>query len=118
MQAVIPALRIGDYERAKGFYLDGLGFSLDWEHRFEPGFPVFVQITREGMTIYLTQHRGDCAPGGLVHFFVDDVDALHAEFVGRGVPIDQPPGDNLPGIRDMQIIDPDGNKLRWMTRAA
>ncbi|EAD8123256.1 VOC family protein, partial [Listeria monocytogenes] len=46
MQKVIPALRITDYTRSKEFYIDGMGFQIDWEHRFEPHFPVFAQITK------------------------------------------------------------------------
>ena len=31
----IPVLRIFDETKAREFYIDFLGFSLDWEHRFE-----------------------------------------------------------------------------------
>ena len=34
--AVIPILRIFDEAKAREFYVDFLGFSVDWEHRFEP----------------------------------------------------------------------------------
>ena len=54
MQNVIPALRITNYEQSKRFYTEGLGFHIDWEHPFEPGLPVFMQISRDGMTIYLS----------------------------------------------------------------
>ena len=33
----IPILRIFDPGKAKEFYVDYLGFAVDWEHRFEPG---------------------------------------------------------------------------------
>jgi len=33
LRQVIPVLRIFSVERAKEFYLDFLGFTLDWEHR-------------------------------------------------------------------------------------
>ncbi len=39
-QRTIPILRIFDVDRAKEFYLDYLGFNLDWEHRFGPDSPV------------------------------------------------------------------------------
>jgi hypothetical protein len=45
-----------------------LGFHIDWEHRFRPNFPVFVQISRDGMVIFLSEHAGDCEVGGLVHY--------------------------------------------------
>jgi len=36
----VPILRIFDEAKAKEFYLDFLGFSLGWEHRFEPDAPL------------------------------------------------------------------------------
>lgn len=64
MQKVIPAFRITDYTRSMAFYVDQMGFKIDWEHRFEPHFPAFVQITKDNMTLYLTGHTGDCQIGG------------------------------------------------------
>jgi catechol 2,3-dioxygenase-like lactoylglutathione lyase family enzyme len=116
MQRVMPTLRITDYARSKAFYVDGLGFQIDWEHRFEPHLPVFMQVSRDEMAFFLTQHTGDCPAGGLLHLYVSDVDAWHAEFVSRGVAIHEPPNQSLPGLRDMTIVDPDGNKLRICTR--
>lgn len=116
MQRVIPALRTTDYARSKAFYIDGLGFRVESEHRFEPDFPVFATLIRDGMTIYLTAHQGDCQVGGLVHFVVDDVDADYAEFLCNGVAVCEPPNDDLPRLRMMTVVDPDGNQLRFFTR--
>ena len=113
MQRVVPALRITNYERSKKFYLDQLGFILEWEHRFEPKLPVFMSIALDGMRLYLSEHSGDCQVGGLVHFVVSDVDALHSTFKVRQVPITEAPNDNL-GFRNMTVTDPDGNQLRFM----
>jgi|SRR5689334_2542894 len=52
IQRVVPALRITNYERSKKFYLDQLGFILEWEHRFEPTFPVFMSVALDGMRLY------------------------------------------------------------------
>ena len=93
------ALRITDEARSKAFYVDGLGFRVDWEHRFEPRFPVFMQVSRDGMSIYLTEHTGDCEAGGLVHFYVPDVDAWYAEFLARGVVVKEPPNEDLEGLQ-------------------
>ena len=66
----------------------------------------------KAMAFFLTEHKDDCTVGGLLHLYVPDVDAWHSEFVGRGIAIHEPPNQSLPGLRDMTIIDPDGNKLR------
>ena len=76
-QTVIPQLRMRHADTTLPFYVQGLGFVVDWEHRFEPGFPLFAQLTRDGQTIFLTEHSGDCEVGGAVYFIVDDVDSLH-----------------------------------------
>lgn len=116
MQQVVPALRITDYAKSKSFYVDGLGFQILFEHRYEPHFPVFMEICRDGMSIYLTQHSGAYQVGGMVHLYVPDVDAWYVEHQGREVPIKSPPSETIEGLRDMTVADPDGNKLRIGTR--
>ena len=85
-QRVMPTLRMTDYERSKDFYVAHLGFQIDWEHRFEPGFPVFMQVSRDGLAFFLTEHTGDCPVGGLIHLYVPDVDAWFGECRQKGVP--------------------------------
>lgn len=115
MQRVIPALRITNVKEARAFYVDLLGFQVDWEHQFEPGFPVFMQVQKDGMILYLTEHAGDCQTGGLVHFLISDVDGFHQELEARQVPITEAPHDRIPGIRSMAVTDLDGNQLRFLT---
>jgi len=115
-QTVIPQLRMIDAERSLPFYTDGLGFEIDWKHQFEPGFPLFVQLTRAGQTIFLTEHTGDCEPGGAAYFLVPDVDALYEDIQARGVVKPRRPGDTPWGTREMGIIDPAGNRLRFANR--
>jgi len=38
----ISIRRIFDEAKAREFYLDFLGFTLDWEHRFEDGLPLYM----------------------------------------------------------------------------
>lgn len=114
-QTVIPQLRITNARRSLAFYVDGLGFAVDWEHQFEPGFPLFMQLTRSGQTIFLTEHTGDCEVGGAVYFIVSDVDRCFAEFTARGITPAEPPADTPWDTREMLVRDPDGNRLRFAT---
>lgn len=111
MQKVIPALRITDYDKSKAFYIDGLGFQIDSEHRFEPHFPVFMTISRDDLKLYLTQHTGDCQPGGLVFLLVPDVDAFYEEITARGIKTQSSPKNLEDRLRDFRVKDPDGNTL-------
>ncbi len=115
-QRVTPQLRMTNWERTRAFYVDGLGFAVDWEHRFEPGFPVFAQVTRDGLSLFLTEHAGDCQPGGAAYIVVDDVDQLFREICDRGTTPAEPPEDSPWNTREMLVVDPDGNRLRFATR--
>jgi catechol 2,3-dioxygenase-like lactoylglutathione lyase family enzyme len=118
MQQVVPALRVRSYEASIAFYAK-LGFKEQWKHQFEPGLPIFASIARDGMEIYLTEHSGDCQFGGLVHFYVADVDECYSQFRQQGIPIKEPPSNSLdPNIRDMLVVDPDWNRLSFLTRTA
>jgi len=60
---VIPILRIFSIEKAREFYLDYAGFKVDWEHRVEPTAPLYMQVSRDGLVLHLSEHYGDGSPG-------------------------------------------------------
>lgn len=117
-QSVIPQFRITSAARSLPFYVDGLGFAVDWQHQFEPGFPLFLQLTREGQTLFLTEHTGDCEVGGAVCFVVPDVDACFRLFSANGIVPTKAPHSTPWKSREMLVTDPDGNRLRFATPAA
>jgi hypothetical protein len=59
MQRTVPILHIDSYEEAKAYYVDWLGFNIDWEFRFEPTFPVYMQVSRDGLVLHLSEHKGE-----------------------------------------------------------
>ena len=65
-ERAIPVLRVFDQAKAEEFYIGYLGFTTDWEHRFEPDFPRYVQISRSDLIIHLSEHHGDGTPGSVV----------------------------------------------------
>jgi catechol 2,3-dioxygenase-like lactoylglutathione lyase family enzyme len=116
MQRVVPALRVASYAASKPFY-ESLGFREEWAHQFEPGMPAFAAMVFDGMELFLTEHAGDCQPGGLVHFYVPDVDALYDDFLEYGVNVEQPPNNGLGAdLRVMSVVDPDNNRLKFLTQ--
>jgi uncharacterized glyoxalase superfamily protein PhnB len=111
-----PILRIFDEAKAREFYLSFLGFKLDWEHRFEPSLPIYMQVSRGGCVLHLTEHHGDASPGAAMRIHADDLDALHAELIAKQYPYARPSIEAMPwGTRDMSVKDPFGNRLTFTT---
>lgn len=55
-----------DVRKAREFYLDFLGFNVDFEHRFEPDLPLYMGLSLGSVVLHLSEHHGDCAPGARV----------------------------------------------------
>ena len=109
-----PILRILSESDARAFYVDFLGFRVDWEHRFADHMPLYMQISRDGCVLHLSEHRGDCEPGAAMRIQSDDIDGLHQELVARApkdlhLVIKDTPW----GSRDLPIFDPFKNRLTF-----
>lgn len=109
-----PILRIFDERKAREFYVEFLGFRVDWEHRFEPGLPLYMQVSRDGCVLHLSEHHGDACPGSAMRIEAADVDALHRELIQRNYGYARPGVETAPwGTREMSIKDPFGNRLTF-----
>lgn len=109
---VIPILRMFDVPKAREFYLGFLGFAVDFEHRFEPDLPLYMQVSRESCALHLSEHHGDASPGAAVRIAVDDIDALHAELATKHYGYGRPGVETMPwGLRELAVHDPFGNRL-------
>ena len=58
---VVPVLHVADTDAAVRWH-ERLGFTKQWEHRFDPSCPAFVSIARGGARLFLSEHRGDARP--------------------------------------------------------
>lgn len=111
---VIPSLRIFDDKKAREFYVDFLGFKVDWEHRFQDDFPVYMQISRDDTAIHLSEHHGDGCPGSFIMIVVDDVKAYHKELIEKEYKYSRPGCEETDwDTIEMKISDPFGNKLSF-----
>jgi ribosomal-protein-alanine N-acetyltransferase len=113
---VIPVLRIFDADKAKEFYVAYLGMTIDWEHRFEPGLPLYMQVSRGDLVLHLSEHHGDGTPGTVVYVDTTDVASLHAELHGKGYSHLNPGLDTDEIGTHVSLIDPFGNTLRFNQR--
>jgi catechol 2,3-dioxygenase-like lactoylglutathione lyase family enzyme len=110
----IPVLRIFDLDKAKEFYLDFLGFRIDWEHRFEDGAPIYLQVCRGDLVLHLSEHHGDCCPGGCVYVRTFHLEDFHREITAKGYRFMRPGIEPTPwGSKLMEVTDPFGNRLRF-----
>ncbi|MES2687606.1 MAG: glyoxalase superfamily protein [Pseudomonadota bacterium] len=109
-----PILRIFDEAKAREFYVGFLGFKVDWEHRFEPGLPLYLQVSRDGCVLHLSEHHGDCSPGAAMRIETDELEAFHSELLAKGYSYARPGLEETPwGSTDMSIRDPFGNRLTF-----
>lgn len=111
---VIPILRIFDVAKAREFYLDYLGFKVDWEHRFEENTPLYMQISLGDLVLHLSEHHGDACPGSTVFVKVKGLEAYHAELAAKDYKYLRPGiGDTPWNTRCVNVIDPFGNRIRF-----
>lgn len=115
--AVTPILRIFDEAMAKQFYLDYLEFTLDWEHRFEAGSPLYMQVSKGNVLLHLSMHYGDCSPGAAVRIETDELVPFRMKLIDKRNVHSRPGIEETPwGTREMTLTDPFGNRLIWYER--
>lgn len=113
MEQAIPHLRILDYDKAVAFYVEALGFEIDFEWRNEPGFPVYMGIRRGPLYAHLSELEGSGQPGkgrGMT-LSVEDVDAWYEALKQKGISFERELQTQPWGLRDFVVQDPFGNTI-------
>ena len=109
---VTPILRSFDEAKTREFYVDFLGFKVDWEHRFDATAPVYMQVSRANLSIHLSEHHGDGTPGSLVYVYMKGVEALHRELNDKKYKHNHPPLQQQEwGMLEMAVVDPFNNRI-------
>jgi hypothetical protein len=109
---VIPTLRIFSVEKTHEFYMGYLGFKVDWEHRFEPDLPLFMQVSRGSLLLNLSEHHGDCTPGSKVLVEMTGIRELHAELTAKNYGYLRPGLEEQPwGATTVTVTDPFMNRI-------
>jgi uncharacterized glyoxalase superfamily protein PhnB len=107
-ECVIPILNVKNFAASMDYYVTKLGFSKKWDWGDPPSFGC---VARGKIEVFLSE-GGQGQPGMWMSIFIEDIDALHEEYKKSGALIRQAPT-NMPwGVREMNIQDPDGHRLR------
>lgn len=121
MATIKPILRTFDYDKTVEFYVNWLGFTIDFIHEFEPGTtPKFMRVSLNDVSFFLSEHHGDGSPG--VHIHIEDFKGLKAY---HKLLIEKKYKYNRPGLGApfwdensiaMTVIDPVGNKITFLEK--
>ncbi|MDQ3121184.1 MAG: glyoxalase superfamily protein [Actinomycetota bacterium] len=107
----LVAIPVSDVDRAKAFYTEKAGFNPDHDHTVSDEIR-FIQLTPPGSSCSIALGKGisDALPGSVrgMQMVVSDIDAAHAELVGRGVEASDV--QDYPWGRFVFFSDPDGNQ--------
>ncbi len=105
-------LPVADLGRARDFYRDVLGFSVEFEWQDPPTYAVLA--AGESVQIHLSQTDAPSPPDArptLVSIFTYDVDALCDQVAARGAEVTMPLETMDYGMREFEVTDPDGHRL-------
>jgi predicted enzyme related to lactoylglutathione lyase len=120
----LVVLPVSDMDRAKAFYVEEAGFTLDVDHRAGEDFRV-IQVTPRGSSCSITLMKNPEAAGSVhgLHLIVSDIDAARAELVERrvgasgifhfedGRQVDGPDPNRSDYGSFLTFSDPDGNSF-------
>jgi catechol 2,3-dioxygenase-like lactoylglutathione lyase family enzyme len=115
VQRVVPIFRIFSLEKAREFYVDFLGCKVDWEHRFGPDAPVYMQVSRGGLVLHLSEHHGDGTPGSVAYVYMKGgVADLHRELTDKKYRHNRPGLQRQDwGMLEVQVVDPFNNRITF-----
>jgi catechol 2,3-dioxygenase-like lactoylglutathione lyase family enzyme len=112
IRRAIPNLPVDDLDESREFYSGFLGFDVAMD---EPGFTMLASPSNRTAQITIADKHNPGQDRGIseaqISVEVEDVDALHAEAVRRGLEIVYPLTDEPWGIRRFFVKDPDGTVI-------
>lgn len=107
-ESAVPILNVRNVTASIAYYVDVLGFEKEWDWGTPPSF---ASVLRDDVNIFLCQDAQG-AKGMWISIFIQDVDALYEDYRKRGAIIRQEPTTFPWGVREMNVEDPDGHRLR------
>lgn len=117
IRAIVPIVKVSDMKISELFYCSMLGFSNDGMYASTPEGPFYLSVTLNNCYLHLSTFPGDGPSDMQVYIAVDDVDSLYEKLKANGLEkAELEPTDQTWGMRELYILDPDGNGLRFGAR--
>ena len=112
---LIPLIRIIDMVKAREFYIEWLGFHVDWERR--SGEKALLQISRGDLVLRLSEH-GVKTPGAKVMVHMTGIELFQKELTDRNHDLDNNFDNPVLGdqtiprnARNFTVTDPSTNRI-------
>lgn len=108
----MPILPANDLAASVAFYTDKLGFDLAGQWQNDDGTPNFAIVQLGDVTLGLAaSDRAGSGDDWAAYVYVEDIDAFTDQVLGRGVKLDRGPEDSFYHCREVEVVDPNGNRL-------
>ena len=110
---VTPVFQITDYAPAVAFYVDWLGFSIDWEDQPASG-SYYVQVSRGPIVLHLTTYRHESCRGARALAEFTGLLAFRHHLLQKDATFATPPLEKTTWndkVMQLELFDPDGNCL-------
>ncbi|PHS22462.1 MAG: glyoxalase/bleomycin resistance/extradiol dioxygenase family protein [Robiginitomaculum sp.] len=115
-QPPVPIFRSFNEQVTREFYINFLGFEIEFEHRFEPNTPLYLGVRNGACLLHLSEHHGDSTPGSAIRIDVPDVHDYCRRLNEKKYRHARPGVQSQSwGYDDMSITDPSGNTLIFCT---
>lgn len=113
LEKATPIIRMFDENKAREFYLDFLGFEVEFEHRFEPGLPLYLGLKRSSLQLHLSEHHGDASPGATIFVPMQNIEQLRDELRAKQYSYGRPDIIKQDWGKTLEVYDPFGNRIRF-----
>jgi catechol 2,3-dioxygenase-like lactoylglutathione lyase family enzyme len=107
LRLMLPQLPLTDVAGGVAWYRDILGFTIN--HQQDD----LAVMDRDSVTLLLIARTERHTGIGSFSVYVSDADTLHAEFLSRGANVQGEPVSRPWGLRDFDVLDPEGNRMTF-----
>jgi hypothetical protein len=112
VKMITPIFRIFDIEKANIFYLNYLGFRLDWTHQYDKNMPIYCQVSLNEAVLHLSEHHGDSSPGSAIRIKISNLKNYHSSLIESEYTYSKPSIEKTPwNTIELTVIDPFSNRI-------